>query len=94
MKWAELEWMTCPCIVRMDCGTHLLTIKTGKKEHPPEIEIGVTPDTKIDRNGTKVAPAQLKAGLYVVVDAIGDDLFDTDAITIKIVPPPPKPVKQ
>ena len=81
-------------IVKMDSRTNLLTIKTGKKEHPPEIEIAVTSDTKITRNGTKVIPARLKAGLYVVVDAVGDDLIETDAVTIKIVPPPAKPVKK
>ena len=80
-------------VVKMDAAKKLLTIKIEQKqkEYPPEIEVGLTGTTKIERDGKKVSAASLKAGLYVVVDALGDDALDTDALTIKIVPAPAKP---
>ena len=78
-------------IVKMNTGTKLLIMKTGQKDHPPQLEIGITPKTRIERDGRKVAIGELKAGRYVVVDALGDDLFDVEAVLVKIVPPPAKP---
>ncbi len=75
-------------VVKMDVAKKLLTIKTGQKDHPPEIEIGITDKTRIERDGRTVKQVELKPGRYVVVDALGDDLLDTDAVTIKLVPAP------
>ena len=77
-------------IVRMDTAQKLLIMKTGRKDHPPELEIGITDKTRIEQDGRKVSSSELKSGRYVVVDALGDDLFATDATLIKIVPPPAK----
>src|SRR5829696_7541235 len=78
-------------IVRMDTAKKLLIMKTGRKEHPPELEIGITEQTKVEKDGRKLPSIELKPGRYVVVDALGDDLLDTDATLIKIVPAPAKP---
>ena len=75
-------------IVKMDTAKKLLTIKTGRKDHPPQLEIDITPKTKIERDGKKVPVAELKAGRYVVVDALGDDMLGTEALQIRIVPAP------
>jgi len=42
------------------------------------------------RNKTKGSMKDLKAGLNVVVDAIGDDLDDLEVVTVRIVPPAAK----
>lgn len=78
-------------IVKMDVREKLLTIKTGRKDQPPELVIDVTAKTRIERDGRKVTAAELKPGRYVVVDALGDDWFGTEAVLIKLVPPPAKP---
>lgn len=75
-------------IVRMDSAKKLLIMKTGRKEHPRELEIGITDKTRIEKDGRKLPASELKSGRYVVVDALGDDLFSTDATVIKIVPAP------
>jgi len=77
-------------VVRVDTAKKLLIMKTGRKEHPPELEIGITDKTRIEKDGRKLSTAELKAGRYVVVDALGDDVFATDATVIKIVPAPAK----
>ena len=75
-------------VVTMDTATKLLTMKTGRKDHPPELEIDITAKTRIEKDGRKVTSAELKAGRYIVVDALGDDLLGTEAVLIKIVPAP------
>jgi uncharacterized protein (DUF2141 family) len=76
-------------VVKMDSKTKLLTMKpTNSKDYPPEIEIGITAKTTIQKDGKKVTAAALAPGVYVVVDASGDDALSTDALAIKIVPPP------
>jgi hypothetical protein len=77
-------------VVRFDSAKKLLIMKTGRKEHPPELEIGITGTTKVEKDGRKVPVGELKAGRYVVVDALGDDLFSLDATGIKLVPAPAK----
>lgn len=77
-------------IVRVDTDKKLLIMKTGRKEHPPKLEIGITDQTRIEKDGRKLPASELKPGRYIVVDALGDDLFDTDASVIKIVPAPAK----
>jgi hypothetical protein len=77
-------------VVRMDTARQLLIMKTGRKEHPPELEIGITGKTRIEKDGRKLPSSELKAGRYVVVDATGDDVFAVDAVMIKIVPAPAK----
>ena len=57
----------------------------GKEE---TVWLKLTKDTAITRDKKKVAKAELKAGLNVVVDAEGDDYATLDAIEIRIVPPP------
>ena len=46
--------------------------------------------TLVMRDGKKVGPAELKAGRFVVVDALGDSLDDLLAVEVRIVPALPK----
>ena len=77
-------------VVKMDIKKSVLTMKTNDKAYPPVLEIDITRKTRIERNGTKVAAADLKPGVHVVVDALGDDYFDVAAVLVRIVPPPSK----
>lgn len=78
-------------VSKMDAKKHLLTMKTTDKAYPAVLEVDVTPKTRIERDGQKVPPSDLKAGVHVVVDALGDDYFTAAAVLIRIVPAPPKP---
>jgi len=77
-------------VVKMDAARKLLTVKTTDKKLPPEVEIDVTAKSRIEKDGKKVTPSALKPGMFVVVDALGDDVFATEATLIRLVPPPAK----
>jgi hypothetical protein len=77
-------------VAKMDGPKKLLTIKTNDKKLPPEVDIDITAKTRIERDGKKVTSAALKPGVYVVIDALGDDVFGTEAVSVRIVPAPAK----
>ena len=74
--------------VTMDTTAKLLTVTTNDKAYPPAVEIDIIAKTRIERNGKRVTAAQLKPGVFVVVDALGDDALGTEAVLVKIIPPP------
>ncbi len=57
--------------------------KDGKTAH-----VTVDDQTDITKDKSKIAAADLKAGVFVVVDGLGDDITDLQAIQIRVVPPP------
>ncbi len=60
-----------------------VTTKDGKVA-----SIRLDAQTVISRDKAKVAATELKTGLFVVVDAYGDDYSDLLALEVRIVPPP------
>jgi len=54
------------------------------------ITMDMTDKTVITRDKKKVGRAELKSGVNVVVDAVGDSLDELDVVEIRIVPPPAK----
>ncbi len=58
-------------------------MRDGKTAH-----ITIDSTTGITKDKATVPAAELKAGLYVVVDGLGDDITDVSASQIRIVPPP------
>src|SRR6266498_349910 len=52
------------------------------------IGMDMTEATLVTRDKKKVAVTQLKVGLSVVADAIGDSLEELEAVEVKIVPSP------
>lgn len=54
------------------------------------VQIAITAKTEVRRDKDAVPISALKAGLYVVVDALGDDYDNLEAVTVRIVPPPAK----
>jgi hypothetical protein len=75
-------------VVEMDQKNNVLKVKTSEKGYPPVVEIDITPKTRIERDGKPVPRTAIKRGLHVVVDALGDDVFGLEAVTIRIVPAP------
>ena len=59
----------------------LVRNKAGKA-----ITIGLDKATVVQRDKAKVSAAELKAGLTVVVDALGDSEDDLVALEVRIVP--------
>ena len=58
-----------------------------KKKEGQTVSIRLDKQTLITRDKKKIAPAELSAGLTVVVDAYGDFEDDSLALEIRIVPP-------
>ncbi|MDQ3213100.1 MAG: hypothetical protein M3Q85_10545 [Acidobacteriota bacterium] len=54
------------------------------------ITMDMTDKTVVTRDKKKVGRADLKTGLSVVVDALGDSLDELDVVEIRIVPPSTK----
>jgi len=50
------------------------------------VEIDIDKATKITRDKKAVALSQIKVGSSVVVEALGDDIFDLQALEIRLVP--------
>jgi len=51
------------------------------------VQIAFTPKTEVTRDKKPVPRASLKPGTSVVVDALGDDYDNLEAIAIRVVPP-------
>ena len=54
------------------------------------LSIKVNGDTLVYRDNKKVDRSELKAGRFVVVDALGDTIDDSLALEVRIVPALPK----
>jgi hypothetical protein len=50
-------------------------------------DVYVWSTTVITRDSKEVPASELKAGLSVVIDALGDDWMHSDALSVRIVPP-------
>lgn len=50
------------------------------------VEMDLDKDTKVVRDSKPVARDQIKVGGSVVIDALGDDIFDLTAQEIRLVP--------
>jgi hypothetical protein len=79
-------------VVEMDHKNNLLKVKSRDKNYPAIVEIDITPKTRVEQDGKPVARTAIKRGLHVVVDALGDDVFALEAVTVRIVPAPKPPV--
>ncbi|MEO8078800.1 MAG: hypothetical protein ABI818_20930 [Acidobacteriota bacterium] len=75
-------------VVKMDVAKKSLRMKFVENKKELVVDIAVTERTPIERDGKKASRSDLKPGLNVVVDALGDDYESLVAEKIKIVPPP------
>ena len=86
--FAHDEFRFIGTLTKMDAARGRVTMKVVENKKEETIEIALTPKTEITRDKKRVARSELKAGLYLVVDALGDDYDSLEAIEIRIVPPP------
>ena len=86
--FAHDEFRFTGTLTKMDAARGRVTMKVVENKKEETIEIALTPKTEITRDKKRVARSELKAGLYLVVDALGDDYDSLEAIEIRIVPPP------
>lgn len=77
-------------VVKIDAAKKLVTVKTTDTKLPAEVEVDLTAKTRFERDGKKITAAAIKPGVYVVIDALGDDVFSTEAVSVRIVPAPAK----
>ena len=61
-----------------------------KSREGKTLAIKVNDETLVFRDNKKVGKAELKAGRFVVVDALGDTIEDSLALEVRIVPSLPK----
>ena len=86
--FAHDEFRFIGTVTKMDAARGRVTMKVVENKKEETIEIALTPKTEITRDKKRVARSELKAGLYLVVDALGDDYDNLEAVEIRIVPPP------
>ncbi len=86
--FAHDEFRFIGTVTKMDAARGRVTMKVVENKKEETIEIALTPKTEITRDKKRVARSELKAGLYLVVDALGDDYDSLEAVEIRIVPPP------
>ncbi len=82
-------------VVAMDVRARVLTVRMipqpGDDPDTVERNVRITLASYVttERDGKPISLADLKPGLYVVVDAQGHDYTDLEAVKVRIVPPPP-----
>jgi hypothetical protein len=77
-------------ITKIDWSKNELTMTAVVAGREMELEIEVLTKVPVTKDGKKVPRSTLKPGLYIVMDALGDDYFDLESTAIKIVPKPAK----
>ena len=85
---AHDEFRFVGTLTKMDATRGRLTMRIVENRKEETIEIALTPKTEITRDKKRVARSELKEGVYLVVDALGDDYDSLEAVEIRIVPPP------
>lgn len=88
--WAHDEFRFVGSLVAVDVAKNRVSIKFKENGKEETVPVKLTQQTLITRDKQKVAKTELKVGLSVVIDALGDDYSDLEALEIKIVPPPAK----
>jgi hypothetical protein len=87
---AHDEFRFVGTLTAANVAKNVVTMKFKEEGKDVTVNLKLTTRTLITRDKQKVAKTELKAGLSVVVDALGDDYDDLEALEIKIVPPPAK----
>ncbi len=86
-SWAHDEFRFIGTVVGMDLQKNRLSMRFKENSKDVTVVIAITEKTAISRDKKPVAKSALKAGLSVVVDALGHDDSDLEAVEIRIVPP-------
>lgn len=66
------------------------TLDVKQTKDGKTISMEMTKTSRVTRDKKKVAVAEVKPGVSVVVDARGDSILDLDVVEVRIVPAPKK----
>ena len=84
---AHDEFRFVGTVVKVDTVKNRFSLKFREQGKDETVEIQLYAGSTITRDGKTVPRTELKAGLTVVVDALGDDYDSLEAVAIRIVPP-------
>ena len=77
-------------LVKVEAKRDVMTVTFKEKQEERTVDIVIIAGTEVTRDGKPVPKSDLKVGMSIVVDALGDDESNLDAWEIKIVPAPSK----
>ena len=87
---AHDEFRFIGVVTKMDAAKNRVSVRFKEANGTMEtVEIAILETTEITRDKKPVPKSQLRAGVHVVVDALGDDYDNLDGVHIRIVPAPP-----
>ena len=86
--FAHDEFRFVGVVTKVDTQKHRISITFKENGKEETVAVNLTAKTTISRDGKPAARTALRVGTNVVVDALGDDYDDSDAVDVKIVPAP------
>ena len=84
---AHDEFRFVGTVAKVDSVKARFSIKFRDQGKDETVEIQLYAGSIITRDGKNVPRTELKPGLTVVVDALGDDYDSLEAVMVRIVPP-------
>ena len=87
---AHDEFRFVGTLVNVEAAKNRVSVKFKENGKDETVHVKLTGQTLITRDKKKISKSDLKAGLSVVVDALGDDYETLEALEIRIVPAPAK----
>jgi hypothetical protein len=76
-------------VVKMDTAKSRVSVRFREADKTiATVEIAILATTEITRDKKPVSKSELRSGVHVVVDALGDDYDNLDGVHIRIVPAP------
>jgi len=76
-------------LTRVDVARKQIAVTFKENGKDETVRIALVASTQITKDKQKVPVSTLKAGLSVVIRALGDDYSNLEAVQIRIVPPLP-----
>ena len=84
---AHDEFRFVGTVVRLELAKNRFAMRFREEDKTEvTVEIAFTPKTEVTRDKKPAPRADLKPGTSVVVDALGDDYDNLEAVAIRIVP--------
>jgi hypothetical protein len=87
---AHDEFRFVGTLISVETAKNRFSMKIRENGKDETIVVKLNAKTVITRDKKPLAKTALKAGQSVVVDALGDDYDDLEAVEISVVPPPSK----
>lgn len=87
---AHDEYRFIGVVTKMDAAKNLVSVRYKEFDGKEDVvDVTIVARTRITRDNKTVPKTELRAGVNVVIDALGCDAENQyDAVTIRLVPPP------